>query len=177
MSLPIATERLLLRSFQDGDLAAFQSYRCDPEVARFQSWDDITPAEAAAFLRSHMKPSLGTLGTWQQLALALDPSDELIGDIGFCFSEDGRSAELGFTVARQYGGRGLAQEALSSLISVLFARATLDRLDAVTDARNAPAMRLLERLGFEVRASAEVAFKGAVCTEHTYTLTRSTWAA
>ena len=169
MTLPVSTARLLLRPFRDSDLAAFVRYRSDPEVARFQSWDDISPAAAAVFLRTHLKPSLAKPGTWQQIAIALAPGDQLIGDIGFLLREDGRTAELGFTVAPEHQGLGLAREALTGLMRALFARATLDRLDAVTDARNARAMRLLERLGFHVRASAEVAFKGAVCTEHTYT--------
>ncbi len=177
MTLPVSTERLLLRSMRDSDLVAFLAYRRDPLVARFQSWDDVSPAAAAAFLRAHLKPSLGKAGTWQQIGIALASSDDLIGDIGFFLGEDGRSAELGFTVATQHQGRGLAHEALTGLIGVLFARCeTLDGLDAVIDARNARAARLLERLGFQVRASAEVAFKGAICVELTYTLTRATWA-
>ena len=177
VTLPVSTARLLLRSLRDTDLVAFLAYRRDPAVARFQSWDDVSPAAAADFLRTHGKPSLGASGTWQQVGIALAASDDLIGDIGFLLREDGRSAELGFTVAAQHQGRGVAHEALTGLIGILFAGETLDRLDAVTDARNARAVRLLERLGFQVRASAEVAFKGATCVEHTYTLTRATWAA
>ncbi|MDP1857795.1 MAG: GNAT family N-acetyltransferase [Gemmatimonadaceae bacterium] len=177
MTLPVSTERLLLRSLRATDLAAFLAYRTDPEVARFQSWDDTAPFAAADFLRAHVRPSFSTRGTWQQIGIALAGDDRLIGDIGFFLREDGSSGELGFTVAAQHQGRGLAREALTGLIGALFARVTLDRLDAVVDARNVRAMRLLGRLGFQVHSSAEVVFKGAVCIEHTLTLSRATWAA
>ncbi|HEY7369952.1 MAG TPA: GNAT family N-acetyltransferase, partial [Thermoanaerobaculia bacterium] len=69
MDLPIATRRLVLRAFRDGDLDHFLVYRNDPEVARFQSWEDTSPDEAAAFLRSNGSSSLGRPGQWQQIGI------------------------------------------------------------------------------------------------------------
>ncbi|MDQ8153819.1 MAG: GNAT family N-acetyltransferase [Gemmatimonadota bacterium] len=177
MSLPISTARLVLRPLRRTDLAAFLSYRSDPEVARYQSWEDISRAAATAFLRAQAKPSLSAPGVWQQIGIARVSTDQLIGDIGLLLREDGRSAEMGFTVAREHQGIGLAREALTGLFGVLLSRQTLERLDAVIDARNVRALRLVERLGFELRSSAEVLFKGAPCTEHTLTLSRAAWAA
>lgn len=34
------TERLICRAFERADLQAFTAYRADPEVARYQSWQD-----------------------------------------------------------------------------------------------------------------------------------------
>jgi RimJ/RimL family protein N-acetyltransferase len=177
MTLPISTERLRLRSLRQTDLAEFLAYRTDPAVARFQSWDDTSPSAAADFLRAQVRPSFSTRGTWQQIAIALAGDDRLIGDIGFFIREDGRSAELGITVATQHQGLGLAREALTGLIEALFTSVTLDHLDAVVDARNVRATRLLARLGFQLKSSAEVLFKGAVGIEHTSTLPRATWTA
>jgi RimJ/RimL family protein N-acetyltransferase len=172
MNLPIATPRGRLRAFRDADLDAFLAYRNDPEVSRLQEWEGISREAAAAFLRKNGETSTGGLGQWQQIAIALDPGDLLVGDIGLFRREDGRSAELGFTLARAHQGRGLAHEALAALIGTLFEGPGLERLESVTDARNASAMALLSGLGFQIRATADAVFKGAACREHTYALSR-----
>ena len=46
----IETERLVLRRFERDDVEAFAAYRGDPDVARYQSWQDYTHAEAEAFV-------------------------------------------------------------------------------------------------------------------------------
>jgi RimJ/RimL family protein N-acetyltransferase len=177
MNLPISTEALVLRSFCATDLDEFLGYRNDPDVARLQYWEGISHDEAAAFLRKNAHASLGTPGEWRQIAIALNPGDRLIGDIGLFLRDDGCSAELGFTLARRHQGRGLAREAMVGLIDALFDRAGLERLEAVTDTRNVSAMTLLARLGFEIQSTAEAVFKGAGCEEHTYTLSRAAWRA
>lgn len=170
MGLPIVTERLVLRPFRDEDLDALVAYRNDPEVARYQDWDGISRDDALSMVRAHTQTSLGVPGRWQQIAIARGGA--LVGDLGLFLSADGRSAALGFTLARGSQGLGLAREALGSLLEALFERVELERLEAVTDTRNAPAMALLSRLGFTVASTADANFKGVVCREHTYVLPR-----
>ena len=47
----LETPRLIIRRFQDKDLAAFVDYRNDPEVARYQSWDSISAPRAQSFIQ------------------------------------------------------------------------------------------------------------------------------
>ncbi len=119
---------------------------------------------------------LAFCGQWQQIAIALKSSDRLIGDIGL-YRRDDASAELGFSLARPHQGLGFAREALVGLIAALFDRPGLERLEAVTDARNVSAMALLSRLGFAITSTAEAMFKGVECREHTFTLPRAAWRA
>lgn len=177
MNLPISTQKLVLRAFRETDLDEFLAYRNDPDVARFQDWEGISHEAAVALLRRNAQPSVGRLGQWQQIAIALDPGDRLIGDIGLFRRDDGWSAELGFTLATRHQGQGLAREAMVGLIDALFDRSGLERIEAVTDTRNASSMALLARLGFEIRSTAEVVFKGVKCREHTYDLSRAAWRA
>jgi RimJ/RimL family protein N-acetyltransferase len=167
----------VLRRFREGDLGDFLEYRNDPEVARFQSWEATSPDEAVAFLRSNRSASLERPGQWQQIGIALGADDRLIGDIGLFLRDDGRSGELGFSLARPFQGRGLAREAMTGLIDALFAEPGLERLEAVTDTRNASAMALLSGLGFGVESTKETTFKGGPCHEHTYAVTRQSWRA
>jgi RimJ/RimL family protein N-acetyltransferase len=167
----------VLRALRDDDLDDFLAYRNDPDVSRFQYWEGASPAEALAFIRSNAGSSLGRPGQWQQIGIANGADDRLIGDIGLFLRDGGSSAELGFSLAAAHQGRGLAREALTGLIDVLFGQPGLDRLEATTDARNAPAMALLARLGFGVHRTEDAVFKGSPCREHTYTLARGAWRA
>ena len=176
-TLPITTRRLVLRPLRAGDLDDFLAYRNDPDVARFQYWEGASPDEARDFIRKNMGASLGTRGQWRQIGIASVEDDRLMGDIGLFLRDDGSSAELGFSLSRAYQGRGLAREALTGLIDVLFGQPAFERVDAITDTRNARAMALLEGLGFSVHRTADAIFKGAPCQEHTYTLARAAWRA
>ena len=51
----IETERLVLRRFERDDVEAFAAYRGDPDVARYQSWQDYTHAEAEAFVAEMLR--------------------------------------------------------------------------------------------------------------------------
>jgi hypothetical protein len=45
-----ASQRLIARRFEPRDLAGFVAMRADPEVARFQSWENFTEDDGHAFL-------------------------------------------------------------------------------------------------------------------------------
>lgn len=51
------SERLVIRSFNMQDIQAFYQYRANPEVARFQSWENYTLQDAEAFVSKQMAQS------------------------------------------------------------------------------------------------------------------------
>jgi RimJ/RimL family protein N-acetyltransferase len=172
--LPCATDRLLLRRFQQSDLERFQCYRRDPEVGRLQGWSAMDDASAAAFLDAMAAAPIGIPGEWFQVAVADRSSDVLIGDIGLCLRDDGtRTAEIGFTIAPAAQGKGLGTEAVSGVLSWLFASGAVDLVEGITDARNASSIRLLERVGMRLLRSQDATFKGEQCTEHVYAIARA----
>jgi aminoglycoside 6'-N-acetyltransferase len=126
----------------------------------------MTRRAAASFLRGQAKARLGVPGRWCQVGI--DLSGELIGDIGICIREDERSAEIGFSLARTYQGRGYAWEAMVEVVAMLIDIPTVERIEAVTDARNLPSIRLLRRLGFELERTVDNVFKGEGCQEHVF---------
>ncbi|MFZ0677227.1 GNAT family N-acetyltransferase, partial [Candidatus Binatus sp.] len=56
------TPRLILRRFRETDLASFMAYRNDREVARYQSWESITRAEATKFIAQQSRHRPGIPG-------------------------------------------------------------------------------------------------------------------
>lgn len=154
-----------LRRLTTADLEAFQAYRSIAEVARFQGWSPMTAAQALEFLAemSASAPFVG--GGWVQWGIVAAGSDELVGDVGVSLSSDGQAGELGFTLAPWAQGRGLATEAARAAVTLFFEVAGVREVHAITDARNTPSLRLLERIGFEVVERRDVVFRGEPCTE------------
>jgi RimJ/RimL family protein N-acetyltransferase len=172
-ALPRTTDRLVLRRFAAGDLAAFQSYRCDPEVARYQGWSALDDAGAAAFIEGMAAATIGVPGKWFQVAVADKSSGVLVGDIGIGF--DGKRAgfaEIGFSMAPAVQGRGLGTEAVQAALALLFDAGRIGIVEGITDARNMPSIRLLERVGMRLVRTQQTLFKGETCIEHVYSMSR-----
>jgi len=177
---PIETERLWLRPFRSEDLDAFVAYRSDPEVARYQPWEDFSEARGRTFIEHMRQARIDSPGTWYQIALELKESGELIGDCGVhTLALASRQVELGFTLARAHQGRGLMSEAVRALLAYLFGGLDKHRAYAVADAANADSIRLLERLGFrrEGHFRENIWFKGHWGDEVLYALLASEWRA
>lgn len=147
--LPWRAERVVLRRLRRDDLDAFQAYRHDPEVGRWQGWKPTSDEEARAFIEEMAAAPFGRLGDWLQIAIADAGDDRLLGDVGLYLAPDGEEAELGISLARDAQGRGLALEAAQAVVAALRAHTGARRLLGITDVRNAPSARLLERLGME----------------------------
>jgi RimJ/RimL family protein N-acetyltransferase len=174
--LPQQTERLTLRRFIEADLDRFLAYRQDPIVARFQSWSALSEDEAIAFIHEMSTVPIGIPGDWFQIAIALQPSNRLIGDIGIQVSEhDTTTVEIGFTLHREEQGKGYAREAIQALIHSLFGIENINRVIGVTDSRNYSSINLLTWLGMNLVSSEEVVFKNEFCVEQTFELRRKDW--
>ena len=181
MSVPdsiFETPRLRVRPFRDADVEAFVAYRADPEVERYQSWSDFTLAEGRALVESMQGLRPGVPGQWYQLALEERAGATLVGDLALKVNaSEPREAEVGFTLAPAYQGRGYATEALRGLLGHAFGTLELHRVVAVTDALNAPAAVLLERVGMrrEAHFHENVFFKGAWGSELVFAVLDHEW--
>ena len=165
----LRTERLVIRPFRPEDIDAFAAYRSDPEVARYQSWDGYEPAQAASFVAEMATLHPGVPGRWFQFAVTDRSSDVLLGDTAICVdTQDPSHAEIGFTFASGYRGRGYATEAVRATIDYAFEQLGVDVVVAVTDARNGPSIALLDRVGMTKVSTALVEFKGEWCGEFTF---------
>lgn len=174
----LETERLTIRRFRPEDLDSFVAYRADLDVARFQSWENFTRTDGAAFVEEMARQHPDTPGEWFQFAIELKSTGKMIGDCALhAFADRFNEAELGFSLAPAYQGHGYAREALARLLDYAFNALKKSRIEALTDARNAKSIAVLEQLGF-VRDAAmrePVEFKGEICSEFLYLMTRESW--
>jgi len=174
----LETARLILRHFTDADLVSFMAYRNDPDVARYQSWEGIGEAEASAFIAEQKLVQAGVPGQWFQIAIALKETGTLVGDCALKIDEhDERQAEIGYTLARAYQGKGIATEAVSCVLDYVFRRLELHRVVAITDCENTASVALLERLGMrrEGHFIQNVWFKGKWGDEYLYAILQDEW--
>ena len=152
MSEHLETERLAIRRFADSDLEPFLAYRNDPEVARYQSWDSCTGREATAMIEELKSEQPGTPGEWFQFAIELKETGALVGDCALKVEEDGRQAEVGFTLSREHQGKGYASEAVSRLLDYAFGQLTCTASTRSPTRRTRPPWRYSSGLACAGRA-------------------------
>lgn len=99
MSAPVLkASRFVIRAFERKDLAAFAHYRSQEVVARYQSWDNFSHQDAVEFFERIDYSTFGKEGAWYQLAIAVNVTDELVGDVAIHFI-DADQVEIGCTGA------------------------------------------------------------------------------
>lgn len=174
----LSSNRLILRRFKNSDLEAFVAYRSDPDVARYQDWENYSEAQGKEFIQEQSQQDVDIPGTWLQTALELKETGTLIGDCAIhTLESDPRQIELGFTLSHQHQGYGYAQEALQCLLNFIFGALNKHRAIAITDTKNIPASRLLEKIGFrrEGHFIKNIWFKGAWGDEFLYAMLQEEW--
>jgi RimJ/RimL family protein N-acetyltransferase len=123
--------------------------RGDPLTARYQSWSSFAEADAQAMIEAATASLVDVRGKWAQGAIARRSDDRLIGDCAiYCPAGDTGQSEIGFNLKTGERGSGYAAEAVGLLVAWLFRERRKRRVFAVTDRRNQPSRRLLERLAF-----------------------------
>ena len=72
----------MLRRFKDADLEPFLAYRADPDVARYQDWENFTRDDAERFFQGLDSMHPNVPGRWFQCAIEVKATGEMIGDLG-----------------------------------------------------------------------------------------------
>lgn len=171
------SQRCRLRFFSEKDLMAFAQYRAAPSVARFQSWSSYSLDDAKKLFATLNTTDFGETGSWFQIAIADKQDDRLLGDCALHFLADDQQVEIGFTLAPEHQGKGLAKEAVAMLLDYVFMEMAKHRVIAITDAENHRAKKLLLALGFrqEAHYKKNVFFKGKWCDECLFACLESEW--
>lgn len=140
--------RLRLREVRPDDAPALFAIHSDPVVMRYWSypaWTELAQAQAKIAEIQRQRREQQIL-IW---AIADAGSDRLIGSSAvFALNPDQGRAEIGYSLHRDWHGRGLASEALRLILGYLFDALQLRRVEADTDPRNTASCHLLEKLGF-----------------------------
>lgn len=141
----VASDRLILRSFNKTDLNNLYNYRNNINCSRYQSWEDTSKEYLSNFIKEE---SLKTLNDDSlQLAIANKNTNELVGDIFIAFKE--KCITIGYTIDFNYHRQGYAFEILKELITYLFNQFKDYEIVGLVHPDNEPSKKLLEKLGFK----------------------------
>ncbi len=150
--LPVLlTDRLELRPPVPGDFALTNSIITHPETSRFLG---TRPGHADGFLRFMRGAGSWLLYGYGPFTLWLRASGQVIGNCGIFHSWRDLGAdfddvpEVGWILAHDHVGRGLAGEAMRAVLEWFDATHGQRRITCLIEAGNQPSLALAARLGF-----------------------------
>ncbi len=175
---PIRTDRLLLRPMRATDAGPLADRRSDPEVARYQNWVAPYPLERAETTVAETMALDGpTVDDWWMATIADSDDTEVFGDLVVHLTWEGRTAEIGYTLARSAWGRGYAVEAATALVAYLFESLGVTRVEAGLHPDNPASAMVLERIGmlFEGHTRSSFWLGDDNSDDWLYGMTRDDW--
>ena len=164
-----------LRGYRDQDRRALVKYANNANIARFlrdRFPHPYTRNDALAWIQYVREQPSGTI-------FAIANKKELIGNIGLYLQEDVYrcSAEVGYWLAEEFWGRGIATAAVCAMSDVAFSRSDLVRIFACVFETNIGSCRVLEKAGFTLEGvhRRAVLKSGRFVGERVYGLLREDW--
>jgi RimJ/RimL family protein N-acetyltransferase len=151
VTLPLATERLLLRRFTAEDIPDLLDFLADPSVT--SAVPEIQPTEAGARQYVARQAALPPFAEDQCFDLALQrKADGKVVGLLTLVRRDQYQGEIGWALGVDHRGRGYATEAATALMFYGFTSLGLHRIQAETRARNSRSWQVMERLGMRREA-------------------------
>ncbi|WP_320671208.1 GNAT family N-acetyltransferase [Patulibacter defluvii] len=152
--LQLRTARTLLRPWRDEDEPAMQAINRDPQVTRYlnRPVDAATVAGFHAAVQAHW--AAHGFGAWAVESREPGREGAFLGFVGIAFPAFlpavAARPELGWRLAREHWGRGLATEAAHAARADAHERCGLDALISIIHPENRGSQRVAEKLGMTV---------------------------
>ncbi|WP_245797170.1 GNAT family N-acetyltransferase [Soonwooa buanensis] len=146
----LKTDRLTMSPYTLDDAPVVFVQRSSHEVMQYikrAPYTDIS--QAVDFINMNFEQFQNDQSiTW---ALRYEDGGELLGSICLWqFSEDRKTAEVGYDLRHELHGKGLMSEAMKAVIDYAFNVLKLNQIEAFTSFKNKSSIALLERFNFEL---------------------------
>jgi len=148
MDHTLETERLILRCFEDDDLADHVAVLSNWDVTQWASNNipfPYTEKDGAQYIKEAR--SEYAEGSSYRFAVIEKATGQFTGSIRL-FSPQNRESEVGYGLGPASWGKGYATEALKALVEFARAEGVIKELQAQTSAKNEGSRRVLEKAGF-----------------------------
>lgn len=171
----LETQRLLLRPFQEEDLADFFEYAKNPEVGPNAGWPPHNSREDS---RKILQNFIDEEEVW---AVVFKENNKLIGSIGLHKDQLRSAADvkmLGYVLSKEYWGRGIMAEAAHAVIRFAFESLDIALLTVHHYFHNTRSRRVIEKCGFQYEGTLRRCSKiydGSVHDLVCYSMTRQEW--
>ncbi|WP_107473993.1 GNAT family N-acetyltransferase [Streptomyces sp. TP-A0874] len=143
----LRTDRLLLRSWRESDLAPWAAMNADPQVREF--FPGVLSREQSMASAARFQADLDRRG-WGWWALEVRATGEFVGFTGLDPVDEEASftgVEAGWRLARSAWGHGYATEAAAAVLAFGFETLALPEILAFTTATNLRSRAVMRRLG------------------------------
>jgi len=142
----LETPQLRMRPFVPADADAVFRYRRDADVMRYIPGGADKAFEDTQEILDRYFEHQEKYG-FSKWAVVLPETNELIGDSGLLLLEKGPDFELGYRLAREHWGKGLATECGRAWLEGAFSSFGLERVVAFAHPDNAASIRVMAKLG------------------------------
>lgn len=148
----LETERLIFRDWQEEDTEPFHAICSDPGVMQFVgNGEPYSRERTKLWIRDSQE--LSQQRGYCRWALVLKETSALIGFCGFIPADGG--AEIGWRLAKECWGQGLATEAAFAALQHGFHVLGFPRVIALVQSPNTASQRVCEKLGMQFERSIE----------------------
>ena len=162
----IETPRMLMRRPVIDDCILLENLWCNEKVREFLGGvvpDNLIAQKISTLVNHWNLHQFGLCAVLEKI------SNELIGLCGLHYSEDG--VEISYMFFPNYWGKGLAYEAIMASINYGFKILHLERIIAITQAKNTKSCLLLRKVGMNHISS----FERFNTIQNLYELTQNQW--
>lgn len=168
----IETKRLILRPVVLEDAEDMFAYASDEETTKFVFEQHRNLMESKISIANYfMKEPLG------KYAIEYKENHQMIGTVDLRVNTNAGLGELGYTLSKNYWGKGLMPEACEVLLQLGFEKLQLVRIEAIHDLRNSKSGRVMEKIGMTKESTLYDAKKlrGEVVDLVKYSLSNKEW--
>lgn len=150
----LETERLAFRPYTIEDLPLLIEMRSDPEVNRYLGGTRLQNPEFLSkrilfYIEAFEKFGFAScLMKWKE-------TGEIIGSAGLQPLDGTDEIEVGYSLARDYWGRGIGTEAARAWMDFGFREKGLERIVAVAVTENKASQRIMEKIGMSYEKTEE----------------------
>jgi RimJ/RimL family protein N-acetyltransferase len=171
VSVPIRTQRLLLRPFEAADVEGMTAMLADPDTTRWIGGVKSAAEAAASVMR--MQESFKGRG-WGTLAVIPAGTSRCVGYCGVRPLAHTQEVEIAFGLSKDYWQRGLGTEASRACIDATFRALPLDSIVATVYPDNGRSIAVLKKLGMKEEARVFGVWPDSLAL--LFRITRADWA-
>ena len=144
----LETERCLVRETTVDDVDDFYRIYNDASITKYMDSLYEDPEEERAYAQDYIDQvyAFHHFGIW---TVVERESDEVIGRAGICYREGYDDPELGFVIAADKQGRGLATEVCRAILQYAARELGFGRIFAFVQTGNKASLRVCDKLGME----------------------------
>ena len=170
----LQTTRLTLRRYRWDDIDDLLKFATDENWSRYTRPPyPYTRENAQGFLADRVG-----LARTDQTIWCLQLENQMIGDVGFAWHRQNRSAEIAYSLSSDFWNQGLMTEACNIAVNTAFQQdRDLNRIYAAIDTRNTASSRVAEKIGMKCEGVLREnrMQKGHLVDDAWYAILRAEW--